>query len=244
MGRQLGIDFRTWGGRRAGAGRPARDPKRRSTPHRARPAHYHGHPVHLTLRAVRRAPHLRAERPFLALRAAIGAASREEFRVIHFSVQRDHVHLIVEARDREALSSGARGLAVRLARAVNRRIGRKGALWGDRWNGRDLKTPREVRNAIVYVLANFKKHERDAREVVDPCSSAPWFDGFADAPTLDELRGGLDPPVRGGRTWLGAVGWRRVHGLVRVDETPPLSRRRDRPSRGRGSGGRGAPGRP
>jgi REP element-mobilizing transposase RayT len=219
--RQQAFKFRAWGGRRDRGGRVPLPPKRRSTPHRARPAHYHGHPVHITLRAKRRAPYLRAEVPFEALRAAMAKASREAFRVLHFSVQPDHVHLIVEARDRFALSSGARGLAVRLARRLNAAVGRSGGLWGDRWNGRELKTPREVRHAIVYVLANAKKHVRELVEPVDRCSSAPWFDGFADVSpeSLAALAGGLDPPVRAPQTWLGRVGWRR-RGLVLAREGP------------------------
>jgi REP element-mobilizing transposase RayT len=223
--RQQAFEFRTWGGQRDRAGPKPGAPKRGSTPHRARPAHYHGHPVHITLRAKRRAPHLRAEVPFVTLRAAIAKASREAFRVLHFSVQHDHVHLIVEARDRYALSSGARGLAVRLARQLNGAIHRRGGLWGDRWNGRDLKTPREVRNALVYVLANHKKHLREEAEPVDGCSSAPWFDGFADVSPvyLDALAGGLDPPVRDAQTWLARVGWRR-RGLVLASEGPARGR--------------------
>jgi hypothetical protein len=155
------------------------------------------------------------------VREAIAKASRENFRVVHFSVQPDHVHLIVEARDRLALSSGARGLAVRIALGLNQALGRRGALWGDRWNGRDLKTPREVRHTIVYVLANAKKHVRELGEPVDPCSSAPWFDGFADVSPqhLAALSGGLDPPVSAPHTWLARVAWRR-RGLVRASEAP------------------------
>jgi hypothetical protein len=136
-------------------------------------------------------------------------------------MQPDHVHLIVEARDRYALSSGVRGLAVRLARRLNGAIGRSGGLWGDRWNGRDLKTPREVRHCIVYVLANAKKHVRERVEPIDSCSSAPWFDGFADVSPeyLAALAGGLDPPVRAPQSWLARVGWRR-RGLVLACEAP------------------------
>src|SRR5690242_8953236 len=113
---QLSLDLRrrTWGGARAGAGRKARP--RRPTPHRARPPHRAAYPVHITLRAVRGAPYLRAERTFRLVREAIRASSRETFRVIHFSVQGDHVHLIAEADDAVALSSGARGLAIRVAK--------------------------------------------------------------------------------------------------------------------------------
>jgi REP element-mobilizing transposase RayT len=175
------------------------------------------------LRTQRRAPYLRAELSFRALRTAIAAASRDDFRVVHFSVQPDHIHLIVEARDRYALSSGARGLAIRLALGLNKALKRRGPVWGDRWNGRDLKTPREVRNAIVYVIANFKKHVREHVGLVDKCSSAPWFDGYSDVPVtrLEALRLaiGCGPPVRTAETWLGSVGWRR-RGLVSAREAP------------------------
>src|SRR5262249_11478669 len=146
-------------------------------------------------------------------------ASRGDFRVVHFSVQGDHVHLMVEAHDRYALSRGARGLAIRLARQVNRAVRRNGGLWGDRWHGRALTTPREVRNALVYVLANAKKHAAGLGGPVDVCSSAPWFTAWRDATDLEALRRGLDPPVCAPRTWLAATGWRR-HGLVSVREAP------------------------
>jgi REP element-mobilizing transposase RayT len=222
---QLEIAFRTWGGRRNDAGRKPRDPRRPSTPHTARPAHSHGDPVHVTLRARRRAPRLRAELPFCALRAAIAKASRDEFRVLHFSVQADHVHLIVEAGDRRALSRGVQGLAIRLARGLNREIGRRGPLWGDRWNGRALKTPREVRHTLVYVLANARKHREDVGPL-DACSSAAWFDGWADAPAgaLESLRARAGPEaVHAPRTWLARTGWRR-HGLLSVWEAPAFAR--------------------
>jgi hypothetical protein len=129
------------------------------------------------------------------------------------------VHLIVEAQHAGALSSGARGLAIRVAKRMNHSLNRRGPLWGDRWHGRALKTPREVRHALVYVLANFRKHERTATGVVDPCSSAPWFDGWSDLPER-YARAGADPPVRAAQTWLARVGWRR-RGLLSVREAPP-----------------------
>src|SRR5262249_17388392 len=136
----------------------------------------------------------------------------------------DHVHLLVEACDRHALSRGARGLVIRLARKLNKEVRRKGAVWGDRWNGRALRSPREVRNTIVYVLANWKKHVRRAVGPVAPCSSAPWFDGYADASPehLAALAEGVDPPVQAPHSWLARVGWRR-RGLVRVREAPRRS---------------------
>jgi REP element-mobilizing transposase RayT len=220
---QLSFDLERhgWGGHRKRAGRKVGP--RPPTPHRARPLHDAGQPVHVTLRTKRRAPYLRAERTFRLVRDAIRDASRDSFRVVHFSVQGDHVHLLVEANDAEALSSGARGLAIRIAKRMNARLGRVGPLWGDRWHGRALRTPREVRNALVYVLANWRKHERDARGPVDACSSAPWFHGWRDASprALAALRwdAGRAPPVAPADTWLLKIGWRR-RGLVSVHEAP------------------------
>jgi len=135
--------------------------------------------------------------------------------VVEFSVQNDHIHLIVEAHDAGVLARGVQGLAIRLARRINGALGVRGKVWGDRFHARELATPRAVRNAIVYVLMNAKKHHMRTHRGVDAFSSAPWFDGFARpvAPSGDAS------PVRAPRTWLAGVGWRR-RGLVRLDERP------------------------
>jgi hypothetical protein len=128
-------------------------------------------------------------------------------------VQDNHVHLIVEAEDRAALLSSVRGLMVRIARRVNRLLRRRGRFWADRWHGRDLEGPRQVRNALVYVLQNHKKHARSAG--LDPLSSAGSFDGFASA--LPGTFRSIGPPcAAAAKTWLLRVGWRRggLIGLV------------------------------
>ncbi len=177
--------------------------------------------MHVTLRAQRAFGSLRTARLYRALESAIAAASRTDFRIVHFSVQGDHVHLLVEAHDKLTLSSGVRGLMIRAARALNRVNGRSGRVWGDRYHSRDLATPREVRHALCYVLHNSRKHGRDTA-VVDPCSSARWFDGWRDHDAVVDLAADPPPIVRP-RTWLMAVGWRR-HGLLRSDEGPAAPR--------------------
>jgi REP element-mobilizing transposase RayT len=174
----------------------------------------------VTLRARAGLPSLRAPQVFAVIEGAVAAAHKSAFRVLHFSVQGDHLHFMVEAHDKVALARGMQGLAIRAARAVNRALGRSGPVWGDRYHARDLTTPREVRNGIVYVLMNVRKH-RPSWRGLDRCSSAPWFDGF---------RGGLPapaaaradtrhPPVTRPRTWLASVGWKR-HGLIDPRESP------------------------
>src|SRR5437660_1757111 len=198
--RQLEMRFSKRGGKRAGAGRKRTKPGRPSVPHRARPRHNHAHPVHATLRMRPGLPGLRHAGIFADLRAAIRAASRSRsvgsaFRVVEFSIQNDHAHFIVEAHDKDTLSRGLRGLAIRLARAANRAIGVHGPVWADRYHARDLKTPRAVRNALVYVLMNAKKHGVRLANGIDSFSSAPWFFGVAS----DDAR---DAPVVSARTWL------------------------------------------
>ena len=100
-------------------------------------------------------------------------------RIIHDSVQGNHLHLIVEAEDQAALSRGMQGLAIRLARRLNALARRHGPVFVDRYHSHPLKTPREVRNALVYVLANFRKHSQKTRAPgVDPFSSGAWFEGW------------------------------------------------------------------
>jgi hypothetical protein len=159
------------------------------------------------------------------VRNALAASSHDDFRILHFSVQEDHVHLIVEARDSTTLTRGLQGLAVRVARAVNRVLGRRGAVWGDRYHARELCTPREVRNALVYVLMNRRKHSEGERGL-DPCSSGEWFTGWRQRMSAPAVR----TPVARARTWLASVGWRR-HGLLDFDEEPRVDRIRRRPAR-------------
>ena len=100
------------------------------------------------MRAVRRLPSLRKQRVFGELRNALARTPRDWFRIVHFSVQADHVHFLVEADDKISLSRGMSGVAVRFARTINRVLGRHGSVWADRYHARALATPREVRHLI------------------------------------------------------------------------------------------------
>jgi REP element-mobilizing transposase RayT len=180
---QQALVFRQHGGKRAGAGRKPSPLRKGFVKHRVRPDHGWRDPVHVSFRTVPGAPPLRTQRVLALVHRFIERASRRKdglFRVNHFSVQDDHVHLIVEAEDRVRLWRGVQWLSSRVARAVNVLHGRRGRVWRDRYHRRDLKTPREVRNALVYVLMNIRKHARawarpgpDGIPPLDPCSSAP-----------------------------------------------------------------------
>jgi hypothetical protein len=191
------------------------------------------YPLQVTIRAVPGLPSLRSARVFGALRRAIGRASVDRFRVIHFSIQQDHGHFIVEGDEARRARGGMHGLAIRLALAVNRALGRrKGKVVGDRYHVRPLTTPRQMRTSMVYVLLNFRKH-LNAPAGIDPRSSGPHFSGW-------HPRGGLDSAdvafaadaARGDpgataepATWMATVGWRRGGGLLKVDERPAAARR-------------------
>jgi hypothetical protein len=171
----------------------------------------------VTLRACADVPSLRSGRLSKIVQRALGAANREDFRVLHFSLQRDHVHLLVEADGSLRFCRGMQGLAVRLAKAVNRLLGRCGRVWESRYHCRLLRTPREVRNALVYVLNNWRKHERGVRGL-DPLSSARFFDGWRNVVPVV-----IAAPVALARTWLVRVGWRR-HGTIGIAECPRTAR--------------------
>ena len=188
-------------------------------PHRTRPEHKARHPVHVTLRAGRGVPSLREQVIFFEMRGAIARTARSWFRVVHFSVQANHVHLLVEADDKASLSRGIMGVAIRMARAVNRVLERHGNVWSERYHSRALKTPREVRNGIVYVLMNRQKHGSNAA-AFDPCSSASLFDGWRMPPSLAPPRDSIErKPVEPAATWLLRSGWKR-HGLIGFHERP------------------------
>jgi hypothetical protein len=131
-----------------------------------------------------------------------------------------------EAASADALSRGMQGLAVRIARGVNRAAARKGKLWGDRFHARVLRSPREVRLALCYVLQNARRHATTADAIIDPawidpCSSGKWFDGWRSLPEGVAPPDG-PPPVAPAQTWVLSIGWRR-RGLIRIDEVPPAA---------------------
>jgi hypothetical protein len=156
-------------------------------------------------------------------------AERGEFRLVHYSVQSDHLHALVEADGPRALGRGMKSLAARFALAVNRALRRRGPLLRERYHLRVLSSPTQVRNALRYVLLNVRKHwaqRRGSRELprpvrLDPASSARWFPGWRPGTAgAEEAARSADPPaVRAPRTWLLAVGWRRL-GLLDPADVP------------------------
>src|SRR3954465_13274423 len=248
---------RTWGGARKGAGRKPRG--RPSMPHTTRPKVDPRYPVQVTIRATPGLPSLRSPRLFGALRRAIARASVDRFRVIHFSIQQDHGHFIVEGdearpapggRPRPPLAraavdrfrvihfsiqqdhghfivegdearrarGGVHGLAIRLALAVNRALGRKGKVVGDRYHARPLTTPRQMRTSMVYVLLNFRKHLR-APAGIDPRSSGPHFSGWQATPAATDVA----PATADPDTWMARVGWRVPGGPPTGAEPTPAA---------------------
>ena len=181
-------------------------------------------PSHVTLRVRAGTPSLRNRDFVRELRASLRrACSRPGFRVVHYSVQRNHLHLLVESAGKEALGRGMKAVGSRVARAVQRVFGGRGAVMHGRYHLRILRTPREVRNALAYVLLNARKHWRERHQALPPvrldeASSARWFEGWRRAPASREPPGG-SPEVAPARTWLLTTGGRR-HGLVDPAEVP------------------------
>jgi REP element-mobilizing transposase RayT len=221
--RQLDFELRAkpkWGGARAGAGRKAgslrRDPHRRRAPLASR------HPCHVTFEVAKDILSLRSARLVAELeRSWREACERDRFRLVHYSIQNDHVHVIVEAVSARELACGLKSIAARFARAANRVFHRAGRVLADRCHVHVLRTPREVRNAIAYVLLNARRHlAKSGRALpravrIDPASSGRWFSGWRRGRALP-----ADPPaVALPRTWLLGIGWRRG-GLIDPAEVP------------------------
>ena len=203
-----------WGGKRKGAGRPPKG-TRAMVSHAARPFHEGAHPVLVTERFCRDLPSMRDLELGRAIAAMIRASQSRTFRVTHFSIQGDHLHLIVEAGSKRSLSRGMQGLNIRLARRINRMLGRKGKVFSDHYHARALKSPREVRSGIRYVLCNWRKHVDGARGV-DPFSSGRWFNGWATPQPAPERPCPAARPL----TWLAGQGWRRGGGVIATSDRP------------------------
>jgi REP element-mobilizing transposase RayT len=212
------LAFRSWGGKREGAGRKPKG-KRAMVPHAKRAELASRYPVHVTVKVREGLPTLRRKGTYAVVRGAFAkGCERFGFRLVQYSVQRDHLHLIAEAKDRTALSRGMQGLLIRVAKALNKCWGRKGSVFGDHYFDRVLRTPREVRNALSYVLHNARKHGLRIAQGLDHFASGWWFDGWRDSFEAAGLEG-VATPVARARTWLLTKGWRK-HRLLSLDEVP------------------------
>ena len=181
------LELPTWGGRRKGAGRKQQAPLRLVS-HRARPQHVARYPLHAVLRTRTDVPRLRKRAVMEEVRKALRQTGlRGNFRLVHYSVQGNHLHLVVEAEDKVALSRGMQGLASSVARAINRAAARTGKVFADHYFARELRTPAEVRRAVRYVLDNHLHHVAGLDPQTDPCASGK--------------------PLAAPRTWLLSVGW-------------------------------------
>jgi REP element-mobilizing transposase RayT len=232
---QVEMTFRTHGGKRRGAGRKSKR-KQPGEPHDVRPEHDHRHPVHVTLRVIGNVGGMRCRDIYLAVReATIVTAKRKDFRIAHMSIQRDHIHMIVESDHKAALSKGVRGFSISAARQINKAITarggerRTGKVIGDRFHARALTSPRAVRSTLAYVLNNYRRHGEDRVGVArtwraDPFSSGALFFGWKeldDSPVLWPLRPTYYPLiVQRPHTWLLSKGWSRFHPLISVYEVP------------------------
>jgi putative transposase len=196
--------YRGRGGYREGAGRP-KEPDA-GVPHRPRAAVEARHPVHVTVRVRQELAKLRSKACFRPIAPALAAArERFGFRLIHFSVQANHLHLVVEVDDARALARGMQGLGVRIARALNRALGRRGKVFADRYHAHVLRSPREVANAVAYVVGNAIIHATRRGEKVHPDAIDPMSSGW-------ERQVVVQP-----RTWLLRWGWMRTRVRVRDD---------------------------
>jgi REP element-mobilizing transposase RayT len=216
------------GGARKGAGRPCTH-GRPSEPHKKRRGFSSTHPLHVVTRIVPRVGNLRRRDLYMAVReATITIAKHEHARIVHLSIQRNHLHLILEAKHKRALAKGMQSLLISAARHINRAVGGRGCVFGDRYHATVLRTPRQVRACVAYVLNNWRRHREDRGRTwkLDPFSSAISFGGWKELE--GQLFGYRPPPgyraliVWLPKTWLLSTGWRK-HGLVGELEVPQPS---------------------
>jgi REP element-mobilizing transposase RayT len=216
---QLEIDLRPRtqrGTLRKKRGRPVTG-RRMDPRHRTRPDHDHRHPVHVVLRVTREVRNLRTPCAYRAIRRAVDRSrARTDFRITHASIQSNHLHLLVEADDKRALTRGMQAFAISAAKRLNRELRRaRGQVFAFRYHATPVTSPTQARNAVSYILNNWRRHGCDRR--------SPWrVDHYASAQAVADWRVAPHPdhlPVVRATTWLLTEGLRRA-GPIRPDEIP------------------------
>ncbi len=199
---QAAFEFRTWGGRRKGAGRK-RAGARPGIPHRSREEFRPYQPVHVTVRMAPWVWNLRSQRSFAVIHGAFSEVrEREDVRFVEFTILGNHLHAIAEAIGRRALSGGMRALSIRISQRLNAMMGRSGRVLEDRYYVHVLKTPAEVRAALRYVRGNFASHAARRLEKLP----AGWVDPYASVagsvPRVGQCSLWPEPVTQPAETWL------------------------------------------
>src|ERR1051326_1304043 len=184
------LPFRRRGGKRKGAGRPKKG-YRASERHKRREPLPARCPAHVTLRVDNTLDGLRKRHAYDAIRQALPSTfRRSDFRICQITLQRDHVHLIVEASDARALARGMQGFEIPAAHLLNAAVSKKrgylrrGRVFSDRYHAHILRTPTEVRRALTYVLNNWRHHSEQ-----HSLDSRGWeIDYFSIAPTFTKRK--------------------------------------------------------
>lgn len=226
-----------WGGRREGAGRKPKNGVKAGASHVTRATRSPQVPLHVAIRLLPGIPRLRQRRGYQIARRALGLANRfDGARICEISIQANHVHLLIEARDKKGLTRAMKSFAISLAKNVNCRLARgpagprHGAVLDDRFHVVPLTTPAQVRAALSYVLGNWRRHGEDLRTPgpprrTDRYSSGPYFDGWDPAPPpIRRPEDGPFPddgplPTRRPTSWLLRAGWKQ-HGLLSPWDRP------------------------
>ncbi len=194
-------------------------------PHVRRPGIDRHRAAHVTVRLLPVVKTLRNGLCFRVIRKCFAAGcERFGFRLIHFSLQGQHLHLVCEADDRRALARGMQGLEIRLARRLNRALGRSGKVMRDRYHSRVLRTPTEVRHVLAYVLCNYRRHAAERgirldRGWIDPYSSGPHFTGWRDLVRPAHTYARAPTCTAAPRSWVLAKGW-LAKGRISVATVP------------------------
>jgi REP element-mobilizing transposase RayT len=214
------------GGKRRGAGRKPAGPRARAT-HRARPTIKASHAMHVTIRVMSDLPSLRQRLTYAAIHAASAAAAKQPaFRLVHLSIQDEHMHLIIEADDKGALARGMQSFQISAARRINAVLGRRGRVFDDRYHLVVVRSPKQMRTVLAYVLSNWRKHGADrgfARGwLVDPYATGFAFAGWKEhgTPLWPATAPARWLDVKPPRSWLLVTGWQRGGGAISVFDVP------------------------
>ncbi|MCA9597602.1 MAG: transposase [Myxococcales bacterium] len=219
---------RGWGGRRAGAGRPRR--RESGVAHLQRGDTSADVAVHVTLRVQKHVYKLRSKRCFRVIQKAFAAwQQRNGFRLVHFAVMSNHVHLVAEAESRQALSRALQGISIRIAKGLNAVMQRRGKVFADRFFSRVVHDARDMRNVLAYVLNNARRHciaGSVKKNWVDEFSSAHAFDGWT---VPIESRAQAPPPVAPALSLI-MQNWKYAGGLISPSFVPGPGLMQEHPS--------------
>jgi REP element-mobilizing transposase RayT len=128
--------------------------------------------LHLTIKVRENKADIKNKQILKALHHSIKRARMKRLKIVHYTLEYNHIHLLVEAEIKQLVHQGMQAFGISLAKKINTIKRLKGTVYKHRYHLRKINSPRDLKNVLHYIFNNGIHHKRTSN-VLDSYNSLP-----------------------------------------------------------------------